>query len=232
MKMSGNHILITGGATGIGFSLAKYLHAEGNRLLLCGRRADRLAEAAQALPGTQTFVCDVAEPAGRQALLSFVMQNFSQMNILVNNAGIQRDIDLTKGTADLDGGACEIKTNVEGPIYLSALFTSMLAGKENAAIINVSSGLAFMPEYSVNMPVYTATKGALHNFSVAQRAQLAPLGIRVIEILPPAVISELNMEGRTKRGTVNSPKFLGADEYVEQTLARMAKGEEEIRYHV
>ena len=230
MKMSGNHILITGGATGIGFSMAKYLHAEGNRILICGRRADRLAEAAQALPGTETFVCDVAQPDDRAALFSFVTQNFSEMNILVNNAGIQRDIDLTKGVAELDAGASEIRINIEGPIYLSALFTPMLAGRENAAIVNVSSGLALEPGRSVHMPIYTATKGALHNFSVVQRTQLEPLGIRVIEILPPAVISELNLEGRTKRGTVNSPNFLSADEYVEQTLARMAKGEEEIRY--
>ena len=158
MKMSNNHILITGGATGIGFSMAKCFLARGNQVLICGRREDRLAQAAKQLPGIQTVKCDVTNAENRAGLLTYVQKAFPEMNILVNNAGIQRDMDLTKGTADFDSGENEIRVNLEAPILLSALFTPLLAGKDNAAIIHVSSGLAFMPDYSVGMPIYHATK--------------------------------------------------------------------------
>ena len=126
------------------------------------------------------------------------------MNILVNNAGIQCDIDLTKGLVDFRSSQSEIRINLEAPILLSALFTPFLAGRENASIINISSGLAFMPQFAVGMLVYYATKAGLHAFSIAQCKQLAPLGIRVIEIIPPMVESELNMVGRIKRNILQS----------------------------
>jgi uncharacterized oxidoreductase len=112
---------------------------------------------------------------------------------------------------------------------LAALFTPLLAEKENAAIANISSELAFMADMAFGMPVYTATKAGLHNFSIAQRKQLAPLGIRVIEIIPPAVESELNPEGRRKRDQTRSPYFMSSEEFVEKALARMAQDENEIR---
>jgi len=227
MKMTGNHILITGGASGIGYYMAKYFHEWGNEVLICGRRADRLAEVAAELPGVKTFVCDVAQQSEREALVSFVKENFSDMNILINNAGIQRDVDLTQGVRDLS--VSELQINLEAPIYLSGMFTEQLTGKENAAIVNLTSRLGFQPERAVSIPIYAATKGALHNFSVIQRIQLAPLGIRVIEIVPPAVVSELNAEGRVKRGTVNAPYLMGTDDYVQKTLAEMEKDVDEIR---
>ena len=227
MKMKGNHILITGGASGIGYYMAKYFHEWGNEVLICGRRADRLAQVAAELPGIKTFKCDVSKQDDREALVAFVEKNMPNMNILINNAGIQRDVDLTKGVTDLR--LSEIQINLEAPIYLSGMFTQMLAGRENAAIVNLTSRLGFQPERSVSMPIYAATKGALHNFSVVQRIQLEPLGIRVIEVVPPAVISELNMEGRVRRGTSNAPYMMGTDEYVQKTLAEMAKGLDEVR---
>ena len=229
MQMNGNAILITGGATGIGYAMAKYFRARDNEVLICGRREDRLAQAAQELPGLRTFWCDVTAPDDRAALLSYVRSSFPDINILVNNAGIQRDIDLTQGMADFESGASEILVNLEAPILLSALFTPLLVGKENAAIVHVSSGLAFMVERAARAPIYCATKAALHAFSIAQRIQLAPLGIRVIELIPPMVESELNMEGRRKRNMVTSPYMMSADAYVEKTLANMAQDEDEIR---
>ena len=229
MKMSGNAILITGGATGIGYSMAKYFHTHGNDVLICGRREDRLAQAAKELQGLRTFRCDVTDPADRTALFTYVRNSFPAMNILINNAGIQRDIDLTKGMADFERGESEIRVNLEAPILLAALFSPFLAGRKNAAIVNISSGLAFMPDYAVGMPIYYTTKAGLHAFSVVQRKQLASLGIKVIEIIPPAVESELNMESRRKRNMIRSPYMMPSDEFVEKALAKMEQGECEIR---
>lgn len=229
MKINGNTVLITGGATGIGYSMAKYFHARGNTIIICGRRGDRLEQVKKELQGINTFKCDVASPDGRKDLFKYVSDNFPQINMLINNAGIQRDIDLTKGLDDLDSGDSEIKINFEAPVYLSALFTPVLSGRKNAAIVNVSSGLAFMVEKAARAPIYCATKAALHAFSIAQRIQLAPLGIRVVEIIPPMVESELNMEGRRKRNMLKSPYMMTSDDFVEQAFAKMEQDKDEIR---
>jgi len=131
-------------------------------------------------------------------LLKWIAANFSALNILINNAGVQRDIDFTKGIAEYLAGENEIKINLEAPIILSGLFIPSLTGKKEAAIINVSSGLGFVP--AARMPVYSATKAGLHAFSMALRHQLLKSGIKVFEVVPPAVDTELNPEGRAKRG--------------------------------
>jgi len=232
--MNYNTILITGGATGIGFSMAKYFHERDNTVIICGRQEDRLAQATEILWGVRTIKCDVANMSDRNALFKYIRDNFPEINILVNNAGVQHDIDLTKGVADMDNGVNEIRVNLEAPIYLSALFTPLLSGKDNAAIVNVSSDLAFMPEHAVavGMPVYCATKAGLHTFTMAQRRQLAPLNIRAIEIIPPLVESKLNIEGRKKRNMMKSPSphMISSDEFVEKALAKMEQGADEIRF--
>ena len=119
------------------------------------------------------------------------------MNVLINNAGIQRNVDFRNGAADLESGENEVRINLEAPIFLTALFVPLLKGKENACIVNVSSGLGFVP--LVATPVYCATKAAMHSFSVTLRVQLAELGIRVVEVIPPAVETELNPQGRAGR---------------------------------
>ncbi|MCL2626857.1 MAG: SDR family NAD(P)-dependent oxidoreductase [Cystobacterineae bacterium] len=225
--MEGNSILITGGATGIGYALAKYFHRRGNQILICGRREDRLKQAAQELCGIHTFKCDLTNPTERQALLEHTREAFPELNMLVNNAGIQCDVDLTQGIPELS----ELSINLEAPILLSALLVPLLSGKENAAIVHVSSGLAFMIERGIgaNTPIYCASKAGLHAFALAQRRQLAPLGIRVVELIPPMVESELNLEGRLKRNMLKSPHMLPAEAYVAKALARMEEGEDEIR---
>jgi len=227
MRMEGNTILITGGATGIGFSMAKSFLKRGNTVIICGRREDRLAQAAGELPGLHTVKCDVAVPGDREKLLQHMKKKFPEVNILINNAGVQRDIDLKK---EIPEAECdEVRINLEAPICLSSMFVPLLTGKDNAAIVNVSSGLAFMIERAAGMPIYCSTKAGLHAFSMAQRIQLAPIGIRVIEMIPPMVESELNIESRRKRNMVKSPYMLTSDDYVEKALAKMEQDVNEIK---
>ncbi|MGO9308075.1 MAG: SDR family oxidoreductase [Spirochaetia bacterium] len=197
MKESGNHIVITGGTSGIGHALAEAFCASGNEVLICGRRENRLEEARKMLPGLRTVACDLSLPEGRTTLHDHVARNFRDVNVLVNNAGIQRNIDFTKGPADLESGENEIRINLEAPIFLTSLFVPLLKGKEGAYVVNVSSGLGFVP--MVATPVYCATKAAMHSFSMTLRVQLAPLGIKVLEVIPPGVESELNPQGRAGR---------------------------------
>lgn len=189
MKIKNNALLITGGATGIGFSLAEDLVKAGNRVIICGRRQDRLDEAKQKLPEIYFRKCDISKEGERKALFNWVKDNFKDLNVLINNAGIQRMIDLKRGVRDLAGGGNEIETNLVAPIYLSAYFIPLLMKQKEAAIINVSSGLAFVPIAS--MPVYCATKAAVHSFTMSLRHQLKDTSIKVFEIVPPMVDTEL-----------------------------------------
>ena len=227
MKLCGNTILITGGATGIGYALAEQFLARGNTVLLCGRREDRLKEVQKEHPEFIIKVCDVTNEQDREALFTWVSKEFPALNVLVNNAGIQRDIDILKGMGDLLTGESEISVNLTAPIHLTARFVPFLLKQRAAAIINVSSGLALRPESAARMPIYTATKAGLHAFSISLRGQLMDSPVEVIELLPPAVVSELNPEGRKKRGAVF--KGLGAKEYAESVFDRLANGESEIR---
>jgi uncharacterized oxidoreductase len=198
MKLSGNTVLITGGATGIGFAMAEAFLKAGSEVVICGRREARLLEAQKKHPALHTRTCDVASTSDCRALAQWAGAAFKELNILVNNAGVQRDIDLTKGVDMFLGGESEIRINLEAPIVLSALFVPLLVGKSNPAIINVSSGLGFIP--AARMPVYSATKAGVHAFSMALRHQLSKVGIKVFEVVPPAVDTELNPEGRAQRG--------------------------------
>ncbi|QAA32958.1 SDR family oxidoreductase [Clostridium manihotivorum] len=201
MKLTGNTILITGGATGIGYSLAENLIKLGNEVIICGRREDKLFEAKKAIPNLHIKVCDVAKDGERLDLFKWVTSNFESLNIIINNAGIQRDIDFKRGIDDLLDGGNEIAINLEAPIYLTALFVPFLMKQESAAIINVSSGLGFTPLSRV--PVYCATKAGLHSFTMTLRHQLSDTKIKVFEIIPPAVDTELNIEARKRLNFTN-----------------------------
>jgi uncharacterized oxidoreductase len=197
MKFKGNTVLITGGATGIGFALAQELVPAGNEVIICGRRESKLAEAKSRLPQIHTRVCDVSKEKDRRELFAWASSHFPQLNILVNNAGIQRMIDLTKGIEAL-AGEDEIEINLKAGVHLSALFIPFFLEKQEAAIINVSSGLGFVP--LAIMPVYCATKAAVHPFSISLRYQLRNSPVKVFEIIPPMVDTELDRGGRDRRG--------------------------------
>jgi uncharacterized oxidoreductase len=188
MKTSGNSILITGGSSGIGLALAQRFAAAGNEVIITGRRADALREAQHKHPGIRTIVSDVGVPQQREELARRVVSEFPRVNVLINNAGIQRRVDL--GTpAPWAEVAQEIEINLGGPVHLSMLLVPHLVQQESPRIVNVSSALAFVP--LVPMPIYCATKAAIHSFSQSLRYQLRETPIKVLEVVPPAVKTKL-----------------------------------------
>ncbi len=226
MRLSGNTVLITGGGTGIGRAMAEAFVDAGSDVVICGRREARLHEARARRPSLLIKACDIANAEERQALMKWVADTFPRFNVLVNNAGIQRDIAFGGGAAELEGGEDEIAVNLKAPIVLSALAAPLLAGRDNAAIINVSSGLGFIP--AAKMPVYSATKAGIHAFTMALRFQLSRLGIQVFEVVPPSVDTELNPEGRARRGGFKPD--LAPEPFVAAVMKGLESGTTEIGY--
>ncbi len=224
MKINGNTILITGGATGIGFELAQAFVKEGNDVIICGRRENKLRDAKSKLPQIHTRVCDLSKEKEREALYNWVKSDFKDINILVNNAGIQRMIDFKKGISELSAGEDEIDINLKAYIYLSAYFIPQLLKQKESAIINISSGLGFVP--MAFMPVYCATKAAIHSFSISLRHQLRDTPIKVFEVIPPTVDTELDKGARDRRG--QKDKGIPPVEVARATLKGLEKNEYEI----
>jgi uncharacterized oxidoreductase len=185
METRGNTILITGGATGIGFAMAERFVALDNTVIICGRRQAKLDEAKRRLPGLHAKRCDISKEGERRELYEWVAREFKELNVLVNNAGIQRPIDFRKGMEDLLKNEDEIEINLRSQIYLSALFIPLLMKQGDSAIINVGSGLGFVP--LAMFPVYCATKAAIHSFCMSLRHQLRDTPIKVFEVIPPTV---------------------------------------------
>ncbi len=193
MQISNNTILITGGTSGIGLAFAEGFMAAGSKVIICGRREERLDDLRENYPRLITRACDVSKAADREALADWVLQNHSELNILMNNAGVQLVLDMTK-PVDLDRIQAEIETNVVAPVHLTSLFAQHLATKADAAVINISSGLAFAP--LAFMPVYCATKAAVHSLTLSLRHQLKNTSVKVFEIIPPSVDTELGHDRR------------------------------------
>jgi uncharacterized oxidoreductase len=189
MKLSGNKILITGGATGIGFALSERFMHEGNTVLACGRRAAALEEARGKLPGLLTCTCDVSTSAGRDTLFRFISREHPDTNVLVNNAGIQHWMSPADGDF-MERARQELAVNVEAPLALTHWFLQQAATK---TIVNVTSGLAFVPFLKV--PVYSATKAFLHSFTVALRELARAKNVEVVELIPPALNTDLGGKG-------------------------------------
>ncbi len=195
MKLSGNTILITGGGSGIGLAFAQRFIQTGNTVIVTGRREHVLQQAQEKLPGLITRVSDLNQESERVALFEWVTANYPETNVLVNNAGIQQRFNVLKANArnEWSGIAQEIATNLEAPVHLSLLFAPFFAAKERAAIVNVTSGLAFTP-FAI-APIYSATKSALHSFTMSLRHQLSETSVEVIEVAPPAVNTDLGGSG-------------------------------------
>lgn len=193
MKLSGNTIVITGGTSGIGLAMALRFLELGNKVIICGRRSDRLVELARKHPGLVTKMCDVAGERHRLDFVRWILANHPNANILVNNAGVQFVGGVGSGL-DFTRVRQELETNVVAALQLTDLLTPMLADKAGATVINVTSGLAFVP--IAHLTVYCATKAFLHSITMSMRHSLKSKGIEVIEIIPPAVDTELGKEAR------------------------------------
>jgi uncharacterized oxidoreductase len=192
LDINGNTVLITGGATGIGFALAQNFVSAGSEVIVCGRRKSKLQAAKKKLPTLHVRQCDVSLESERKSLLRWAAARFPHLNILINNAGIQRQVDFTspevaKNPSRKDD---EVTINLAASIRLCALFIPQLLKRKNAALVNVSSGLAFVP--MAMMPIYCATKAATHSFTLSLRHQLRKTSIRVFEAVPPTTDTELD----------------------------------------
>jgi len=217
MKLTKNKILITGGASGIGFGLAKRFIEEGNTVIICGRREAALKEAAEKLPLVITKVCDLAIETGRIDLYNWVAENHSDLNVLINNAGIQNwmniaDEDFYQKTQE------EIATNILAPIHLTTLFTRLNALN---TIINVTSGLAFVPLASV--PVYCGTKAFMRSFTLSLRHSLKSKNVEVIEMIPPALNTDLGGKGI-------HDAYPSVSDFVESVFEQMKAGKSELTF--
>jgi uncharacterized oxidoreductase len=223
MRLDSNTILITGGASGIGLALAERFLRAGSNVIVCGRRAHKLNEARSVYPALHTRICDLADPSARIALVDWATREFPRVNVLINNAGIQRrDFNVAQQQPESwERTHEELAINLEAPIHLAELFTLHLQQQAEPVIINVTSGLAFVPIAA--MPLYCATKAALRSFTLSLRRQLAPAGINVIEIIPPAVNTDLGGPGLHTFGA-------SLNEFADDVFARLGQGELEIAY--
>ncbi|MEI2395266.1 SDR family oxidoreductase [Paenibacillus phytohabitans] len=223
MKLTGNTILITGGGSGIGLAFAERFISGGNTVIITGRREQVLQAAKDKVPGLITRVSDLNIESERTALFDWVTANYPEVNVLVNNAGTQQRFNVLKADARNNWAYFnqEITTNLEAPLHLAMLFAPLFAAREAAAILNVTSGLAFTP-FAIG-PIYSATKAALHSFTMSLRLQLSDTSVEVIEIAPPAVNTDLGGSGLHVHGEP-------LDAFTDGIFQGLAEGLQEIGY--
>jgi uncharacterized oxidoreductase len=221
MNLSGNTILITGGASGIGFALAKRFTQAGSQVIVCGRRQEQLDAAMRQVPGLKSLKADVASEKDREALVEHARREFPELNVLINNAGIQNHLPPLTQTQPWAPYRNELAINVEAPIHLSMLLLPHLLTQKNPYLMNVTSGLAFSP--LANVPMYCATKSAMHSFTLSLRHQLRATPVKVVEIIPPAVNTDLGGKGLHDFGEP-------LDAYADHAMACIARGDLEFGY--
>ncbi len=219
MQLNGHKVLITGGATGIGGELSRMFLSAGSRVLVCGRREMPLRELKRRFPEVEVLVADVSLEADRDRLVDWVKSSHSDVNVLVNNAGVQERMGLSEPDF-WERASHEIDTNLKGPIYLCSALVPFIEKNPNPAIINVTSGLAFVP--MAGAPVYCATKAALHSFTLSLR-HLLEGRVEVIEVIPPAVNTDLGGVGVHTQGAPLA-------EYGASVKEQLLEGKREITY--
>jgi len=223
--MRGNTIFIPGGTSGIGKGLAEAFHELGNQVIVSGRQEGRLRDVCAANPGMRYFLLDVRDPAAIRNVARKVVAEFPSLNCVFNNAGIQRRLEFASGTPlgeeDLQD---EILTNLLGVIRVTAEFIPHLVQQANATLVNVSSGLGFVP--MARFPIYCATKAAVHSFTLSLRHQLKGSGVKVIELIPPYVATELG--GPRKTVGPGRPQPMPLQSFVKLTMEALASDNDEL----
>ncbi len=218
MKLTGNTVLVTGGSVGIGLGLAKKFLDLGNEVIITGRSQDKLDAAVKQQPKLKAIRSDAADVAAVTALAKELKDKFPKLNVLFNNAGVMSYRNLARGE-DLGALTSEIDINLAGPIRLISVLVDQLVAQKGT-IINVSSGLAFAPLPPA--PIYCATKAALHSYTISLRHQLDEQGVEVIELMPPAVKTDLS-------AIADGVKYITTDELVDATIKALERGKLEIR---
>ncbi len=213
MKTKGNTILVSGGGSGIGLALAQRWHDAGNMVIVTGRNAAKLDAAIAGRPNMAAMTLDVTDPAAIAAFAKAVVASYPALNILVNNAGIMSSEDAS-AKRNLNEAEATVVTNILGPIRLTDALVDHLAARDDAAIVNVTSGLAFVP--LPKAPTYSATKAAMHSYSVALRIQLAGK-VEVIELAPPAVRTDLTPGQSTREN------YMPLADFADEVMALFAK---------
>jgi uncharacterized oxidoreductase len=209
MKTTGNTILITGGGSGIGRGLAEAFHALGNTVVIAGRRKQALEETTTANPGMASLTFDVGDPASIRSFAAQVAADYPALNVLINNAGIMRAEKLESQHENLAVAEAIVTTNLLGPIRLTAALLPLLRKQPWSAIMNVSSGLAFVP--IALTPTYCATKAAIHSYTESLRYQLAGTTTEILELIPPYVATDL-MNG------ASDPRAMPLDKYLAEVM--------------
>lgn len=226
MKMSGNTILITGGSAGIGFEFASQLLARDNTVIVTGRDESRLQKAKAQLPRLHIVRSDVSLPAEIESLHKRVVAEFPGLNILLNNAGIMRRISLHDGGVGLESLTDEIDINLKGPMRMAKAFLTQLKKQDEAAIVNVSSGLAFVP--LPISPIYCAAKAGLHSFTLSLRVQLKNTRVKVFEVAPPATATQL-LSGTSRPDDLKGVSIMKVEEMVAASIKGLEADRPEIR---
>ncbi|TDO71056.1 putative oxidoreductase [Flavobacterium chryseum] len=223
MNLSNNKILITGGATGIGLGLTQRFIEENNTVIICGRREAVLNEVKAQFPTVITKVCDLSDEKERVALYEWIAENHPDLNVLINNAGIQNWVSVTDANF-YESMKAELATNIEAPLHLTSLFINL---KSLTTVMNVTSGLAFSP--FAKIPVYSATKAFFRSFTLSLRHLLKSKSIEVIEIIPPALNTDLGGVGLHNAHPSVSDFILSIFEQIKEGREELTFGTSETR---
>lgn len=219
MKLTGNTLFITGGGSGIGRGLAEAFHKLGNQVIISGRRKYYLADTTKANPGMLSVELDVTNPASIAVIANKLIVAHPRLNVLINNAGIMR-VDDAANAVDEAVLAGTVTTNLLGPIRMTSALIEHLKKQNAATVIHVSSGLGFVP--LAMAAVYSATKAALHSYVLSQRYKLKASSVRVVEVAPPWVRTDLMGSHN------NDPRAMPLGEFIDETMKILATDADEV----
>jgi uncharacterized oxidoreductase len=218
MKLNGNTIFITGGGSGIGRGLAEALHKWGNQVIISGRRKTRLSEVTKANPGMKSVELDLTNPASINNVAAKLTGEFPKLNVLINNAGIMLFDDLSV-PVDETLLVSTVSTNLLGPIRMTGVLINHLKKQDNAVVINVSSVLGFVPMAMTG--VYSTTKAAMHSYSLSLRYKLKDTSVKVLEIAPPWVRTDL-------LNSTNEPRAMPLHEFISEIMTILSTDAQEV----